>query len=930
MKCCRKLKYFRKQHGNGTHVLQEEDVTALSVQECNSIYNNVTYEMFCAVREIDDVQYDSCVGDSGGPLIKPGVGDEGDIQVAIVSWGAGCTKPYSPGVYARISEQYEWIQSYIYKWTGTCETDAQCERPGCGGICGENKRCLYEGGFFTNVKINTTTYLNEDEALWEWFAGYYSLRVPYPLEDEYFLIESHPHYRYDFHICSGVHRFCTINPYGDNTDNTGTYNVWIENIMFASGDLFDEEECTDIRLIECNSDSDCESEERQSCEVGKCEKAGICSFSLVENSYTAVTIGVKTDDYPAETTWNIASDYYNHSFVVEGGPYLESNTLYETSVDLCMTTENEFCIYDSWNDGICCAHGNGKYHVTKGEIALVEGGDFGSKECERLVFCTDDSDCTSDDCTVGTCNLDSSTCIFSVPDDFNAKVNVTTDNWPAETFWYITDLASNLVVKEEGPYPARKREHPFEHDVPLCPGSYEFCIEDTWGDGICCETGIGSYALSLNNNVIAEGGDFEYKECTQFTVCEEDSDCVSESSCLRKCVNDVCMVDDPDNSILLDGSLKILTDSYPGETSWELTEKPDNTIISCGSFRVGSGNFEYDEDLKLCPDVTYEFSIYDSHGDGICCDYGDGRYEVQVDGELKFAGAQFSSEDRQLFTTSDSTAPSVPPSFVSSVAPSKKTAPASSDSSAAPSVDPSNNPSAPPSITLTAAPSKRPITYLTECSFDSSLLFTTYEVNNTNVASLYNAAVVNEPIIFNDDNATCANVACIARGSHPSCTVEDGYITNGNSSLTAPITMAFEQISDGVDNSDCCTANTCVFGYVETQTLTIPAGHEICFQYGAATGYDWYEVAAVLYDSSNMIVDVKVFRGVETVSRADNFLISETGDYFIRFFSGSYDRNGAGYLGASLQVEAFGYSVIRSFIPSASPTKKTRTKRTRS
>merc|ERR1719232_695071 len=676
MKCCRKLKYFRKQHGDGTHVLQEEDVTALSVQECNSIYDNITYEMFCAVREIDDVQYDSCVGDSGGPLIKPGVGDEGDIQVGIVSWGAGCTKPYSPGVYARVSEQYEWIQSYIYKWTGTCETDEQCERPGCGGICGEDKRCLYEGGFFTNVKINTTTYLNEDEALWEWFAGYYSLRVPYPLEDEDFLIESHPHYRYDFHICSGVHRFCTINPYGDGTTNTGTYNVWIENVMFAEGVLFDEEECTDIRLIECESDADCVSYERQSCEVGKCEKTRICSFSLTDNSYAAVTIGVKTDDYPAETTWNIVSDQYNDSFVVECGPYLESHTLYETSVDLCMTTENEFCIYDSWGDGICCSHGQGNYYITKGEIVLVEGGDFGSKECEKLVFCTDDSDCTSDDCTVGTCNLDSSTCVFSVPNEFTATVNVTTDNWPAETTWYITDLASNFVVEDGGPYPARKRGKKYGHPVPLCPGSYEFCIEDGWGDGICCQTGLGSYELSLNDNVIASGGQFEYRECTQFTVCEEDSDCVSEYSCLRKCLNDVCMVDDPNNSILLDGSLKIVTDYYPGETSWELKEKPDDTIISCGSFRVGSGDFDYDEYIKFCPDVTYEFCISDSHGDGICCgDYGDGHYEVKIGGEVGAEGSQFTFEECKSFSYTSDAAPSVSPSFSSSSPPTtKKTA----------------------------------------------------------------------------------------------------------------------------------------------------------------------------------------------------------------------------------------------------------------
>merc|ERR1712095_80054 len=203
-----------------------------------------------------------------------------------------------------------------------------------------------------------------------------------------------------------------------------------------------------------------------------------------------------------------------------------------------------------------------------------------------------------------------------------------------------------------------------------------------------------------NDEVVVSGsGDFDYKECTQFTVCEEDSDCVSDYSCLRKCINDLCTVDD---SILLDGSLKILTDSYPGETSWELKEKPDDTIISCGSFRVGSGNIEYNEDLTLCPDVEYEFCIYDSHGDGICCgDYGDGRYEVEVEGELAAQGAEFLSHECTPFIAGSDSAPTVSPvhkivtsSVAPSVAPTKKTATSSPslESSLLPSLESSGKP----------------------------------------------------------------------------------------------------------------------------------------------------------------------------------------------------------------------------------------------
>ncbi len=97
-------------NGNGAIVypstLQQTSVTIDPDSTCTSVFNGTqeppasTDVMLCAGG---DGKHDACVGDSGGPLLRPG-GAAGWTQIGIVSWGAGCAVRGVPGVYTRLSD----------------------------------------------------------------------------------------------------------------------------------------------------------------------------------------------------------------------------------------------------------------------------------------------------------------------------------------------------------------------------------------------------------------------------------------------------------------------------------------------------------------------------------------------------------------------------------------------------------------------------------------------------------------------------------------------------------------------------------------------------------------------------------------------------------------------------------------------------------
>ncbi|MEC7936009.1 MAG: T9SS type A sorting domain-containing protein, partial [Candidatus Neomarinimicrobiota bacterium] len=96
--------------------------------------------------------------------------------------------------------------------------------------------------------------------------------------------------------------------------------------------------------------------------------------------------------------------------------------------------------------------------------------------------------------------------------------------------------------------------------------------------------------------------------------------------------------------------IEILTDDYGNETGWALYQ--DGSLLA--SISQGSLNSStlYTWDYEV-PTGEYRFVIYDSYGDGICCGYGNGEYNLYLNDELIATGGQFGSSETVEFTILD-------------------------------------------------------------------------------------------------------------------------------------------------------------------------------------------------------------------------------------------------------------------------------------
>lgn len=143
-------------------------------------------------------------------------------------------------------------------------------------------------------------------------------------------------------------------------------------------------------------------------------------------------------------------------------------------------------------------------------------------------------------------------------------------------------------------------------------------------------------------------------------------------------------------------TLDLLTDNYPDETTWEIKNSNSIVLFSGGPYGIRGTRYIEDE-MCVIKGQSYEITVFDSYGDGICCSYGEGNYKVTCDNvTVVTSSGEFASNETFTFEAPGAVGPPEP------------SAVPSAEPSSSPSLQPSSSPSSEPSLRPSTEPSSNP------------------------------------------------------------------------------------------------------------------------------------------------------------------------------------------------------------------------------
>lgn len=100
----------------------------------------------------------------------------------------------------------------------------------------------------------------------------------------------------------------------------------------------------------------------------------------------------------------------------------------------------------------------------------------------------------------------------------NIELVLNFDNYPEEVSWDISNSDNEIVASGDN-YADQPDLSSIQIEECLDNGTYTLTVRDSYGDGLCCRYGEGSYSLETENGtVLASGDEYGFTEATTFTI----------------------------------------------------------------------------------------------------------------------------------------------------------------------------------------------------------------------------------------------------------------------------------------------------------------------------------------------------------------------------------------------------------------------------
>ena len=359
----------------------------------------ITSNMLCAWAK----DTDACQGDSGGPLIQLGDDESGkdDTLVGIVSWGLGCADDVFPGVYARVSAQYEWIQSNICEYSANPPKWYDCPVKKVGSTP-TKKPTMVPKPTSSPVVTPSPTFsplsdgqrrllivLELDDSPYDTGFTLTTLSNDNSDEDsdatELFKV---PIGSYDAFVSSNkVHKYEAV------VDNEAFYNM---TILDRDGNGFE----GSLTVYDITNSSSTTTETQLMKEPGFRSGTSVShGFYVGSSPEQFLTLSFTFDIFAHEVAYEVMNKNDDIIFAIS---WFQTFTTQDSSAKIVIpiygTKKGEqtytLRLWDSGDDGICCLWGFGGYELYLGDpdnddddgTLLTSGGEYESKETFQFVI----------------------------------------------------------------------------------------------------------------------------------------------------------------------------------------------------------------------------------------------------------------------------------------------------------------------------------------------------------------------------------------------------------------------------------------------------------------------------------------------------------------------------------------------------------------